>query len=427
MDIAENAVTGLPGIFDRFGESSVVMIAIAEDKMRRPCGEERDDLRRSDVAAVQHGRDVVAFEHPHRRPSAGNIAVSVADDADKHGLCLQTALGGLAEPLYHLGAACAATIFGICILTAIVIESVVSHSPPTRAWLLPPMSVPLAANVLVFSVAALAAIAVGIPLVWTIAATLRFHSTVAQGFLLGLNLLLNRLRWHTKVNRPMALSSGQGAVICANHRSGFDSMFVQVAAPRLVHWMVAKEYCTSRSLGWFFRILQSIPTGRGGIDTAAVKQAIRLAESGKLVGMMPEGRVNETAELLLPGRPGAALVALRARVPIVPCYIEGSPYNGKTVGPLFMRARVKVTVGDPIDITEYYGRDREPGVTEELTLRVLKEIARLGGKPDYEPQLAGRRWKPHDGEELEERAEGAGPGDGPNEERKAQSAEQTGG
>jgi 1-acyl-sn-glycerol-3-phosphate acyltransferase len=222
----------------------------------------------------------------------------------------------------------------------------------------------------------------------------RYRSTFVQGFLLGLNALFNRLRWHTRVDRPMPIAPDQGAIIIANHRSGFDPMFLQAAAPRMIHWMVAKEYCVKHWLAPFFRAIESIPAGRGGIDTAAVKQAIRLAESGHLVGIMPEGRINESSEILMPGRPGAALVALRARVPVIPCYVEGAPYNGTVIGPLFMSARVRVTIGDPIDLSEYYGRDREPGVIEELTKRFLKEIARLGGVENYEPQLAGRHWKP---------------------------------
>lgn len=247
----------------------------------------------------------------------------------------------------------------------------------------------------------LAAIAVGVPLAWTVAGIRRYHATVAQGFLLGLNLLLNRLRWHTRANRPMPLGPRQGAVIVANHRSGFDPMFLQVAAPRIVHWMVARAYCTWW-LAWFFRVLECIPAGRGGIDTAAVKRAIRLAESGELVGILPEGRINETEALMLPGRPGAALVALKARVPVIPCYISGSPYNGHVLGPLFMRARVKVIVGDPIDLSEYYGRDREPGVTAELTKRFMKEIAHLAGDDNFEPQMAGRHWLSDETEEAEE-------------------------
>jgi 1-acyl-sn-glycerol-3-phosphate acyltransferase len=248
----------------------------------------------------------------------------------------------------------------------------------------------------IISIALLAAILVLVPLAGIIVFMRRYRLTFLQGFLLGLNAILNRLRWRTRVNRPMPIAAGQGAVIIANHRSGVDPVFLQIAAPRLIHWMVAKEYYVSRSLGWFFRGVEAIPAGRGGIDTAAVRQAIRLAGAGELVGMMPEGRINETTELLLPGRPGAALVALRARVPVIPCYISGAPYDGTTVGPLFMSARVQVIVGDSIDLSEFYEREKEPGVTVELTKRFLKEIARLAGVDDFEPQVAGRNWKPEE-------------------------------
>jgi 1-acyl-sn-glycerol-3-phosphate acyltransferase len=257
-------------------------------------------------------------------------------------------------------------------------------------------------DVTLISLALLAAVIVLVPLIGAIIAMLHYRTTFLQGAFLWLNEVFNRFRWHTRVDRPMAIGPEKGAIIIANHRSGFDPMFLQLAAPRMIHWMVAKEYCVDHWLAWFFRLMGAIPAGRGGIDTAAVKQAIRLAASGKLVGMMPEGRINESADLLLPGRPGAALVALRARVPVIPCYISGAPYNGKTIGPMFMSARVKVTVGDSIDLSEFYDREREPGVTEELTKRFLKEIARLAGVDDFEPQVAGRHWKP---DELEEAAE----------------------
>jgi 1-acyl-sn-glycerol-3-phosphate acyltransferase len=121
---------------------------------------------------------------------------------------------------------------------------------------------------------------------------------------------------------------------------------------------------------------------------------MRYARQGDLVGMFPEGRVNTTNRLLLPGRPGAALVALKARVPVIPCYISGSPNDGTTLGFLFMPARTRLIVGQPIDISEYYDHDSDRGVLEQLTLRFMREIARLAGAPNYEPQLAGKRWKP---------------------------------
>ena len=85
---------------------------------------------------------------------------------------------------------------------------------------------------------------------------------------------------------------GQRRLVICNHRSPVDPSFIQVATgPRVVHWMVAREYCEHPLLAWFFRASQAIPVGRGGIDTAATKLAIRLAEGGELVALFPEGRI----------------------------------------------------------------------------------------------------------------------------------------
>jgi 1-acyl-sn-glycerol-3-phosphate acyltransferase len=124
-----------------------------------------------------------------------------------------------------------------------------------------------------------------------------------------------------------------------------------------------------------------------------------LAEEGRLVGIFPEGRINTTDALLLPGRPGPALVALKARVPIVPCYIHGAPYSESVPGSFLTPAKTRLVVGQPIDIAPFVAREDEEGVLVELTLRLLREIATLAGRPDYEPQLAGRKWKSRDAEE----------------------------
>jgi 1-acyl-sn-glycerol-3-phosphate acyltransferase len=243
---------------------------------------------------------------------------------------------------------------------------------------------------LVVSLTDLAVIAV--VMLIAVRAMRRWKLTFGQALLMhGLNALLNRVLWHTKVDRPLPIEPGKGAVVIANHRSSFDPMFVAMTTGRLIHWMVAREYCVDRRLAWFFRLLDQIPTGRGGVDSAAIKQAIRLASEGELVGMLPEGRINVGDELLLPGRPGAVLVALKAQVPIVPCYIEGAPYGG-IFGPFIRPAHVRVKVGDPIDLSEYFGRDRDPELMAELTKRCLKAMAHLAGRDDFVPQVAGRRW-----------------------------------
>ncbi len=208
------------------------------------------------------------------------------------------------------------------------------------------------------------------------------------------NWIYVRIVWRAKINKRLPFPPSQGAVIVCNHTSSVDPMFIQAVARRVVHWMVAREYVEARGLGWFFRATEVIPVNRGGVDTAATKAAIRLCEEGEMVGMFPEGRLNTSEEFLLPGRPGAALVALKARVPVLPCYLRGSPYDGTVGSPFRMRARAELVIGEPIDLSPYYGREGEKEVLQELTCRFLSEIARLAGAEDYQPQVAGRNWLP---------------------------------
>ena len=222
----------------------------------------------------------------------------------------------------------------------------------------------------------------------------RSRFSTFQTVLWFLALLLVKLRWRARWEGTLDMPEGQGAVLVCNHRSSVDPFFIQTATRRKTHWLVAREYVEHWSLAWFLKSSEVIPTSRSGVDTAATRAAIRIAADGGLVGMFPEGRINTTEELLLPVRSGAALVALKARVPLVPIYISGSPYDGRAWSPLLMTARVVVRFGRPVTLTDLFGRENEEGVLEEAMRRCMLEIAFLAGRTDFEPQCAPRRSRP---------------------------------
>jgi len=234
--------------------------------------------------------------------------------------------------------------------------------------------------------------------VWAVRSWRRTRFTFFQAALWFIDLLFTRILWRATVSGPLPVAEDEGAVIVCNHASGVDPLVIQLCTDRVVHWMVAREYNEMPVLRHAFHAVRSIPVNRGGIDTAATKLAIRLAQQGGLVGLFPEGRVNATSDLLLPGRPGAALIALRARVKVIPCYIRGIPYDGTALGSLFMAGKAHVVVGQPIDLTPYYEHEGDKAVLEELTKRFLVEIAKLAGVPGFQPQLAGRQWRTGPGE-----------------------------
>jgi 1-acyl-sn-glycerol-3-phosphate acyltransferase len=237
-------------------------------------------------------------------------------------------------------------------------------------------------------------------------------STV-QCLLWGAAYVLVKLLWRTRWEGSLPVPDGQGAVIVCNHRSSIDPFFLQTATGRKIHWMVAREYCEHPALAWFLATCEVIPVGRGGIDTAATKAALQIAERGGIVGMFPEGRINRTDDLMLPIRPGAAHVAVRAGVLLVPCYIDGSPYGGSSWSPLLMPARVTVRFGQPIPVQDATNHgphadniDDTQGSNgnanglgesvrhEALMRRCVAQIAELAGEPEFQGQFAPRQWNP---------------------------------
>lgn len=220
------------------------------------------------------------------------------------------------------------------------------------------------------------------------------HFSIPQFFLYALNYVVAKIRWRARIFGSLPIAENEGAIIVCNHRGPFDPSFIALATNRVVRWMVAKEYVFHPWVAWFFRHARSIPVSRGGIDTAALRAAVRFAQQGELLGIFPEGRINDTEKVLLPGRPGAALIALKARVPVIPCYISGSPYDGTTFGFLLMSAKTEVKIGPRLDLSKYYDHADDRQTQAELTKWFLREIAVLGGVNDYVPELAGKRWKP---------------------------------
>lgn len=125
------------------------------------------------------------------------------------------------------------------------------------------------------------------------------------------------------------------AVLCANHIGGMDMFFMGCHLHRLVHYMAKEELFKNPILGFLIRWVGGFPVRRGRADVEAIKTAFRVLAEGHIIGIFPEGtRKKENKKI----KPGAAMIAARAGVPIIPVALEG---NYK----LF--SKVKVVFGKP--------------------------------------------------------------------------------
>jgi len=226
----------------------------------------------------------------------------------------------------------------------------------------------------------------------------RRNYSIWEYTLYGMAYAFSKYKWRVSVveGEEHFENLRTGCVIVANHRCSVDPFFVQFAAGRRVHWMVAGEYCRHLLFGPLLTLLQVIPTNRGGVDSKAIKTAIRFCSEGRIVGMFPEGRINRTQQPLLTIRPGAAMVANRANVPLVPIWIEGAPVGPEVWSAIFMPARVRIRVGEPIPAPESIKGDDE--VSNQVAARnwvqqAMAKVAVLGGHVGNQVGIAGKDWK----------------------------------
>lgn len=179
------------------------------------------------------------------------------------------------------------------------------------------------------------------------------------------------------------------ALVVANHSSPVDPMFIFSGSQekldgrfvRVVEFMTAREYCEVKGpIGWICRNMRCIPVDRNGKDMAPAKEALRRLQSGHLVGIFPEGRLNLHAreEGLLPGNPGVAWLALRSEAPVLPVFIHDAPPGTSMVAPFITPSYTQVTFGEPIDLSKYYGMKPTPMLLAEVTDLLMERLADLG-------------------------------------------------
>jgi 1-acyl-sn-glycerol-3-phosphate acyltransferase len=155
--------------------------------------------------------------------------------------------------------------------------------------------------------------------------------------------------FHFTVTAGERLPQTGGAVVVANHVSWLDPIILPLALPRKPAFLAMEELWRMPVIGLVMRIYGplAIPLNRGAVDATALKRSLRALEGGALLIIFPEGGITPNGRLR-PFHRGAAMLAARARVPMVPVAILGTA-DALPLGRILPRRRpVTVHVGTPI-------------------------------------------------------------------------------
>ena len=193
--------------------------------------------------------------------------------------------------------------------------------------------------------------------------------------------LLTKRDWRGQQNLPKT----GGVLLIANHYSFFDPMAVghYVAANGRTPRFTAKAGVFKHPLlGKWFVAAGQIPVERGSREAVkALLAAQDAVKRGEVVVFYPEGTMTKDPELWpMVGRTGAARIALRTGVPVIPVAQWGAqevlaPYSTKFN--FFPRKTLRVLAGPPLDLSPWAERTRDRIAEQEVTELMMAEITKL--------------------------------------------------
>lgn len=176
--------------------------------------------------------------------------------------------------------------------------------------------------------------------------------------------------WFTQVFTRLHIDGRErlpatGAYILAPvHRSYVDTPIIACVTSRRIMFMGKIEMWKYPTLGWLFSALGAFPVSRGSVDRQALTRCIEVLDRGEPLVLFPEGE-RKDGPLVHPLFDGAAFVAARAGVPIVPVGIGGSARVMPRHAKMFRPQKVHVVIGDPIVVeTGPSGRASRRAITE---------------------------------------------------------------
>jgi 1-acyl-sn-glycerol-3-phosphate acyltransferase len=141
------------------------------------------------------------------------------------------------------------------------------------------------------------------------------------------------------------------AVLVANHVSWLDPIILPLVLPRKPAVLAMEELWNMPVVSWVMRSYGplAIPLRRQAVDTTALRRALDALRAGAWLIVFPEGGIPQAGEAR-PFHRGAAMLAAKAGVPMVPVAIAGTA-DALPVGRVLPRARpITVYFGDPFTV-----------------------------------------------------------------------------
>lgn len=213
-----------------------------------------------------------------------------------------------------------------------------------------------------------------------------------------IDLATRNLRHVHGTERLPPLDRGKSFVCVANHRSFFDlyvvtATLVKRGLPQRIFFPVRSNFFYDSPLGFvvngamsFFAMYPPLfrDRSRRALNLASIDEIVRLLErGGTFVGLHPEGtrKKDDDPYTFLPAQPGVGRIIQRAKVPVIPVFVNGLTNNlpaqiaGNATG---RGVPIVVVFGAPVDFGGLLEGPDVPRQHRAISERTLAAVSELG-------------------------------------------------
>lgn len=139
-------------------------------------------------------------------------------------------------------------------------------------------------------------------------------------FIRLIGMWLIQLFFRPRVLNVSRVPKTGGVLLVSNHVTLVDALFLTLACPRPIRFLVAEEYITVKMLGWVLELFNSVPISNRH-PGEAINAAAKALRNGEVICVFPEGQLTRTGVMTELHR-GVEVIAQKGEAPILPIYMD---------------------------------------------------------------------------------------------------------
>jgi len=140
-------------------------------------------------------------------------------------------------------------------------------------------------------------------------------------------VIYTRLKFRPIYINNKSIPKKGGVILAGNHLSKTDPILMSTGTRRYILGVGKEELFRSFFGRLIFTGLGAIPVNRQIKDDSVIPKCVERLNKGGCIGIMPEGTINRTDDIIMPFKSGAIRMAIESGCPIIPFAIIGKPIN----------------------------------------------------------------------------------------------------